>query len=164
MSKKNLWIIVTILLLIVNIGFTTFMWKKINCHPSGAREGVNPRDFLMNELQFNEEQRKKYQLLADEHFAVKRQLEEKERQSKVALFSMLKNDSIDPILVSQKIEASEKIIMQIDSLIFYHFVEVKKICNKDQLQKIDEVVRKAIMHPKPGMPDGREGPPPPGQP
>jgi uncharacterized membrane protein len=118
----------------------------------------------MNELQMNDEQRKKYNQLADDHFAKKEELDEKERRSKVELFSLLKMDSIDPIVVSKKIELSEKIKMQIDSLVFYHFLEVKKICNQDQLHKIDEVVRRAIMQPKGGKPDERMGPPTPEQP
>ena len=164
MNKKNLWIVVIILLLIANIVFTVFMWGRINHHPPRGRENRNPRDFLMNELQMNDEQRKKYNQLADDHFAKKEELDEKERRSKVELFSLLKIDSIDPVVVSQKIALTEKIKMQIDSLVFYHFLEVKKICNKDQLLKIDEVVRKAIMHPNGDKPDERMGPPPPEQP
>lgn len=161
MNKKNIWIVLSLILLLGNLCFSFYLWKKTSCRPRQAKEMKAPRDFLMNELQMNDDQQKKYNQLADDHFSKKEGLVEKERNAMLDLFSLLKNDSIDADIVAEKIAAASKIKMSIDSLIFYHFKEVKKLCNKDQLGKIDDLLRKGIMRPGEGRPGDKMNPPPP---
>ena len=137
---KNKLLITLIIGLIVSngllIGF--FITKKPQ-HPNKA----NPKEIVIQRLQFDSNQIKDYNQLIDEHRKLTRNKEEELKSTKKKLFQLLNNktapkssDSLINILATTHAE--------IEKLHYQHFKEIRNLCNPDQLESYNELTTDLI--------------------
>ena len=137
---KNKLLIPLIIGLIVSngllIGF--FITKKPQ-HPNKA----NPKEIVIQRLQFDSNQIKDYNQLIDEHRKLTRNKEEELKSTKKKLFQLLNNktapkssDSLINILATTHAE--------IEKLHYQHFKEIRNLCNPDQLESYNELTTDLI--------------------
>jgi FtsZ-interacting cell division protein YlmF len=165
--NKNLPLYILLIFLILVNAF--FLYNYLGSEEVSAENRAVKRSehFLVKELQFDESQKESYRALTKANRPAMREVLNEIRELKDALYNGLsdnsfKNSAIDSIasLIGEK----EK---QKDILIFRHFKEVQKICNKLQKEKFAKIINYAIrIEGKPQGPpraEGRDGnrPPPP---
>lgn len=148
--------IVIIALLLINTATLAFMWMQNR--PGGPippRESVF--DFLTRELKLDEEQRRQYEALRDEHHAMVEELQHTSRQLHQQYFSQLHGAKTDSATILDMAENMAGIQKQIDLITFYHFQKVRTICRPEQQKRFDVVIEEALrmMAPRPPHGPGR---------
>lgn len=137
--KKNLPIYILLAFLLVVNGF--FLYTHFN--GSKKKKPRPPRDFIANQLNFNDEQRKQFDVLEDAHRKQMRVLSDELRELKDAFFNKISDSTI-----------SEKEIDSLGSLIaikekskdmevFKHLRKIREICNEEQREKFSTIVKDA---------------------
>ena len=154
-----------ILLLLCNIALVLTIWLKPAVQ-SGPR-GESPRDFVIRNLKFTDEQVRQYDVLVHEHQQAMRRLRHEAMDYRRALFAHMKNDgkaSLNTDSLAQLIAANQK---QIELVTYEHFRVVRTLCNDAQKAEFDNIIGDVIKKmngpgngPHPPRPGG-EGPPPP---
>lgn len=99
-----------------------------------------PREIIIRELAFDEEQIKKYDVLITEHQQYIRSIEEQITEKKTKLYksALLENSSVDSVLFSE----IAQIHIELEKIHIDHFQQIKGLCKGDQLQKFDDIVPK----------------------
>jgi protein CpxP len=143
--------IVIIVLLLINSGTLAFMWTRkppmpLHHPPGGAYE------FLTHELNLDENQRKQYAALRDEHHEAVEKLMDSGRALHDKYFELLRNPSGDSLLVQQTAETIAANQKQIELLTFYHFQKVKTLCTPEQQKRFDEVISETLRMMAPAPP------------
>jgi protein CpxP len=154
MEKTKLLTISVIGLLIINFGTLGFLLLSRNGNrpPHGGRP--EPKEVIIDKLHFDKEQQKEYAKLIQWHRGEITKLDGNIRRAKNELYSQLnlaevdvvKNDSlIDAILYNQR---------EIEEVHFKHFQDIKKLCNKDQIDDFNALTEELsrIFAPKPHGP------------
>ena len=143
MSKTKLLSIAVIGLLVHNLSLSGFHFLRKPIRPKDRPIGQAPpeRFRLQNEiiasLRFDDIQVKKYEVLIDEHQESVKALNDSIRNVKSLLYQMLnsENDAAKDSLIT-KIGSLQK---NIERTHYEHFVEIKKLCNTDQLRNFEEL-------------------------
>lgn len=169
-DKNKILTVAVVLLLIINIGILAFLWidrvpkspEKLppvdRLHAPDGRPLVRPpgnpgpKEFLMRELNFNEQQRKEYEKLVDEHKNDMKNIRDKIRNNKEKLWDLfLKHDvdSNDAEAIATEIGAGQK---ETEMVTFRHFQKVKDLCNDEQKEKFDKVIGDALKMMGPEVP------------
>ncbi|MEP7163663.1 MAG: hypothetical protein ABI741_03160 [Ferruginibacter sp.] len=160
--KNNRWLsIATLILLVANIVTLTLMWTSKKNETAGKGHPPVPGpvfEFLTKELQLNESQQAAYRLLRDKHQAEQKRFQDSIRKAKDALFSLLKQPNVPDSLVNEYSKRATSFDQQLDIITFRHFREVRALCNAEQQQKFDAIIRD-VLHRM--APPGRGQRPPP---
>jgi Spy/CpxP family protein refolding chaperone len=124
-----------------------------------------PSDLLVEELKLNPDQVKQFETLKDEHKAAIRQLMKEGHELRNDFFDLLKTDSVNQKMVSEKAMAIASNQQGIEMATFNHFQKVRQLCNTDQKKHFDEIINDVLrqMAGPPGRPP-HDGPPPPHHP
>lgn len=134
MNKTKFFIGTTVVLLIVNLLLVTFIFlrKPPKHHPEG------PKYIIIERLGFNENQIKEYESLIDEHRKQIRAADEKISSLKSELYLGLKtqNQSTDSLI--NEIAVIQK---EIENIHLSHFKDIQKLCNEEQQEKFDELLK-----------------------
>lgn len=149
--KKNILLIILLLFLVLMNGILLFLvLKKPN------REHRQPKDIIVKELAFNENQLVKFQEFNDKHHYKMSEIEAESRDLKKYLFSNVGNvnltqDKLDSITI-----LIAKLGVEKEKEIFSFFQKIETISNSEQKIKLKKIVKGALK-------GGRErnGPPPP---
>ena len=166
---KSLYIIVGVLLLI-NIATLGFIWY------TGLQSRIGPprippmqdgkNSFLANELGFTKEQAESFDSLKNEHRRGMEKILGQTKEFKDQLFECIKTgDDARAKVLSEKIADNQKAT---ELLTYEHFKDIRKICNEQQREKFDRILKELVrgigVQGPPG--DGRQpdGPPPEGPP
>lgn len=158
MENKALkfWKIFAIVLVALNLFLAGTIWMR----PKPMRDGMypplnhGPGDFITNELQFSEAQKKSFDELRHAHHEAIEKLKEDGHVLRETFFNNLKKDSVDENEVknqSQLIADNQK---QIEFVTFRHFQEVRKLCDDRQKKHFDEIIQDVLRHMS-GPPHGR---------
>lgn len=174
-DKNKMLSAAVILLLIINLGILGLLWydrsqkisapermpKEERMHPPGVmpppdrmQSDGGPKEFLIRELNLNEKQKTDYLRLVEEHQADMKRIKEKIRNEKDELwnnFSKSDKNTNAEELIASKIGEDQK---QIELITFRHFKNVRELCDADQKEKFDEVIKEALRM------MGRNNPPP----
>ena len=139
-TMKNKILIPLIIGLIVSNGLLIgFFIAKKPQHPNNR----NPKEIVIQRLQFDSNQIMDYNQLIDEHRKLTRKKEEELSSNKKQLFQLLNNktasnssDSLINIIATTHAE--------IEKLHYQHFEEIRNICNPDQLESYNELTNELI--------------------
>ena len=112
--------------------------------------------FLRRELNFTQEQVDKFMQLRDEHFQKTRQLRRQVDDLRREMMELLLDDQLDSSRVEQFVEKMGQKTTELEKTVFYHFVELMKVCDSEQKSKYKTLLREILNQLKP--PDHR--PPP----
>ena len=134
--KKIFFRWLTILLIILNLGTIIFYWAGYF-----RNQFMNdPREFLSNRLNFTDQQKKEYFILAREHNQNAINLREEIKKRKENLFHLLKSDHVSD---SARNDAASKVsqsIQLLDISTFEHFRKVRAMCTEVQKPKFDDLL------------------------
>lgn len=143
MEKTKLLTITVIGLLVLNLatlGFLFISGPKGHKQPHDRPEGRQiPREIIINRLHFDVNQQKDYDKIIQWHRGEIKKLDSEIREAKIELYSQLKESQLDLKVKDSLIAVINTNQKQIEITHFKHFEEVKKLCNKDQLEDFNEL-------------------------
>ena len=143
MEKTKLLMITVIGLLVLNLatlGFLFISGQKGHKPPHDRTEGRQmPREKIINRLHFDVNQQKDYDKIIQWHKGEIKRLDSEIREAKIGLYSQLKESQLDLKVKDSLIAVINTNQKQIETTHFKHFEEVKKLCNKDQLEDFNEL-------------------------
>ncbi|MFY0604828.1 MAG: hypothetical protein JXQ93_12890 [Flavobacteriaceae bacterium] len=154
MRKKILYTFF-IFLLIAN----TFLLYMLIEKPH--KKGGEKDNFLTSELQFDKIQEEKFQFFDQEHRMRMQEIEKEIRLLKEVLFNSFSDTTFTSSTTTEKIGTLEA---KKEQEVYAFFKQVRKLCDKEQAKKFDQIIKKALHKrgPKGRGPEGRrERRPPP---
>jgi Spy/CpxP family protein refolding chaperone len=163
----NKWVsTIIIALLVLNLTTMGIFWFK---HfrsqpdmdaPNYGNEGPPPQplhEFVANELKLNEEQKKAYLLLRDDHRQFTHALQDSLRLEKRTFFEKIADSTINKQKIDESYLQIANLQKNIDINTFYHFKKLREICQEEQKIKLDSLISKILSM----MRNGRNRPRPP---
>jgi periplasmic protein CpxP/Spy len=154
-SSNKVLTIAVVLLLLVNIGLIVFLLMGRNHHDakrSGGRGG-GAFDMIVKELDMNEQQKKEFGQLREDHFKMIRPLFDSIRAAKTAFFGLIKEPHVSDSTLSIYSQRITSLQTTANKLTFAHFQKVRSLFEGDQQKKFDEFVQKMMQ--RSGGPGGR---------
>jgi hypothetical protein len=149
MNKTKVLGFTVIALVILNFGILLFLFlSKGNEGPRGRKM---PREIVIEKLHFDENQIIEYDKTILIHQKNIRDLDDSIRATKNELYQLLNSENIDNIQKDSlylKLAGFQK---QIETTHFNHFLEIKKLCKKEQLsdyKNLTEELSKLFSHPR----------------
>jgi Spy/CpxP family protein refolding chaperone len=144
-SNNKILTIAVVLLLIANIALVAFMIKGKNRGNSKRAGGKgNPAEMMYTELNMTEEQKTAHKQLKEEHFNNIKPLFDSLRAAKAALFTLLKDSTVNDSLLDQYNQRICEKQSTIDKLTFAHFRRIRNLFTPEQQPKFDEFVLKMM--------------------
>tara|TARA_B100000508_G_scaffold55003_2_gene42620 strand:- start:23068 stop:23553 length:486 start_codon:yes stop_codon:yes gene_type:complete len=144
---------IIIALILMNVAVVAFFLLMKPDHPIPPR---GPKEIVVEKLDLNKDQRKKFEGLVQEHRSEMKQLHEEIRGAKKSMYRRALDfpKQEDSLLE----DLSEKLIA-VDKHNIMHLRKVKKMLKKDQLPAFNKMVDNIdrIFHPRPPKPR-QEGP------
>lgn len=138
MNKIKLLTIAVICLFLLNAGTLLFMFmSKPPMHGPG---GEGPKQIIIDRLNFDESQQKKYSELVEDHRAKSKELNKNSRDLHNKLYELLKENVINKIEADSLIDVIADNQKAIDNLNLDHFQKIKSICKDKQLNLFDSLV------------------------
>jgi len=160
-NKLLTWLVV--LLLIANAITITIFWLS-RAKPPQPMRGT-PQNFLVESLKLDAKQQEQLEVLVKEHRQAAEHLRMKTKESKEALFDLLKQPNVSDSTKQAAAKAVSVTTEKLDLLTLNHFQKVRALCNSEQQKKFDEIINDVVRmmgQPRPpmGPGSGRPGPPP----
>jgi|JFJP01.1.fsa_nt_gi periplasmic protein CpxP/Spy len=149
MNKTKVLVFAVIALVALNFGIIGFLFLSKN--NDGTRGRKMPREIIIEKLHFDANQIAAYEKIIQDHQKKIKGLDDSIRVSKNELYQLLNSDTIDS---SQKDTIFFKLAdyqKQIETTHFNHFLEIKKLCKKEQLsdyENLTEELSKIFSHPR----------------
>lgn len=106
----------------------------------GRPKHHRPKDKVIHQLNFDNEQIVAYELLIKEHTDAIRRKEQTISNSKEALYRLLVSDQRDTTQKEQLLNAIANNKKDIEKIHFNHFLDIKSLCKNDQLPKYENLV------------------------
>jgi Spy/CpxP family protein refolding chaperone len=159
MSKLRTWQTIVIVLLLINSAVLVILWFK----PKDQRHPVpmgDVKNYLTNELELNAQQRKQYEFLRTEHFALIEALEKEFRILRDQFFENIPKPVADSALIKSLSQKMFENRSKKEEATLYHFRKLRSILNKEQQTKFDNIIQDVLksMGRRP-MPGKRPHPP-----
>jgi hypothetical protein len=134
MDKIKLLTYSVIALLLLNLATIGFVVSK-----PGDRNRAEPTEIIIEKLNFDGSQQKKYKQLIYWHRKRINELDRKIWETKKELYSQLLKNEIGTKTNDSLIATLSGYQKQIEATHFQHFQDIKKLCRKDQLNSFDEL-------------------------
>jgi len=152
--------ITIVVLLLINISTLVFMWYSKQNHPHHMPPPPNggpgnTSEFLIRELNLDENQQKQFFEMRDKHREAVHEIQEKSGPMHHRFFELLKKVPADSVAALQLADSMSMCQKQIELLTFNHFKKVREICNAQQQTKFDGVIQDALRMMAPKPPGGR---------
>lgn len=131
MSKAKLLWIAVIALLLLNFGILAFLFLSKKHEPMGRKM---PREIIIEKLHFNENQIVDYDKIIKQHQETIKKIDDSIRNAKDKLYQLLNDETVNTVKKDSLFSKLANYQKQIETTHFNHFLEIKKLCNKEQLQ------------------------------
>jgi len=138
MDKIKLLTYSVIALLLLNLATIGFVVLGPGDRDRNRQE---PREIIIEKLNFDEKQQKEYEELIYWHRNQINELDEKIRKAKKELYLQLLEKEVDIKTKDSLINALVEYQKQIENVHFKHFQDIKKLCKKDQLKNFDALTK-----------------------
>jgi len=148
MKIQKLLTISVVFLLLLNGGIIAYLFLSKN-NPLGIKR--MPREIVIEKLHFDESQIIAYEKIIRQHQQQIRSLDDSIRLSKNELYQLLNENSASIVKKDSLFETLAHYQNQIEQTHYNHFLEIKAICRKDQLddfKQLTEELSKLFSHPK----------------
>lgn len=136
MNKTKLLSIAVIALLLLNFGILSFLFITKGHRPNDRRM---PREIVIEKLHFDKNQIVAYEKIIAIHQKTIRDLDNSIRATKNELYQLLNSDKIDSAQKDSLLLELASYQKQIETTHFNHFLEIKKICKKEQLSHYNDL-------------------------
>lgn len=140
-----------IILIIVNIFTLGFFIFRDNHHPSEFRGERRPGDYLIRELNFNDEQKRLFDGYRQEHHSAAQPIMDEISLEKERFFSELKKNQLDSLKIDSLSRNISNLHQKVDIITFWHFDKIRKMCDEKQKAHFDEMIKEGII----AVPRGR---------
>lgn len=134
MNRKYFYLIIFCLLLFSNFILLYFVMQK----PKGGFNPDEPKNIIIEKLNFDEQQVNSYQKLINQHRKDINENDAKILELKNELYSFLKDDVKDNEIDSLTTQIG-KIQKQIELVHFNHFLDIKTLCKPQQLSNFNDL-------------------------
>ncbi|HLP12614.1 MAG TPA: hypothetical protein VK177_11830 [Flavobacteriales bacterium] len=151
--NKNLavWKWATIVMLLCNMGLMAFVLLR-PCPPPPPHGGPHGVDkFIINELELDEQQIAKFDLLKKEHRSKMEKLRKSGRKLRNVYFEQLKNTKENDSLVRARATAIGINQQEIELATYIHFKSLRNMLTETQKEIFDSIIQEVLR---------RMGPPP----
>jgi len=163
MKRTDFLLVVIAVLFVLNVATLVFIWQHRPPFPfpsSGPGNGpvplVNPADFMIRELNFDEKQQQAFAALRDDFVNRTSQYRREMEFKREELLALLANGEVARAdALAEKIAALQK---QVELATFEHFKAVRALCTKHQKGKFDGIIQQVLR--MLASPPGPPGPPP----
>jgi hypothetical protein len=132
MKKDTIYKLLIVFLVLIN-GVTLYITFTKRGHRDMRFE-------LVDQLQMNGQQKEAVLDLQRKHFKIKDQLMDQNRRLNDSLFNLLKKASVDTVISNSILNQLSERHEYIEKMTFQHFVDVAKICNTAQKQKLVDAI------------------------
>ncbi len=140
-----------IILLVINTGTLVMFFLNKNHHNMHSRK--KPADYIIQELNLNDEQTKEFHLLKKEHQTQMKLIQDSIRLEREKLpDAIIRGDDKAADSISSHIG---KLQRQIELNTYHHFIKVKSICDDQQKNKFNTIISDILK-----MMGGKDHPPP----
>lgn len=146
MNKTKLLSVAVIALLVLNFGILGFLFLSKKHEPNGRKM---PREIVIEKLHFDENQIVEYEKIIEEHQKSIRNLDDSIRKTKNELYQLLNEEKISSVRKDSLYFKLANYQKQIETTHFNHFLEIKKLCKKEQLadyKNLTEELSKIFSH------------------
>lgn len=130
MNKTKLLSVAVIALLVLNFGILGFLFLSKKHEPNGRKM---PREIVIEKLHFDENQIVEYEKIIEEHQKAIRNLDDSIRKTKNELYQLLNEEKINSAQKDSLYLQLANYQKQIETTHFNHFLEIKRLCKKEQL-------------------------------
>ena len=163
-NKATIWKWAVGLLVLCNLALIATIWIKPGQAPGPPHE--TPRDFVIRNVKFTDEQIKSYDALITLHRRAMDSLRKEAMVCRQLLFSNLKNEGKSAVNTDSLAAIIANTQKEIELVTYRHFAQVRTICTGQQVADFDKIIGDVIrkMNGRPGPPPGHGGPPPEGGP
>lgn len=135
-NKTLTWIVV--LLLIGNVTSIAIFWINRNT-PALSPKGT-PAAFLIKELKLDKRQQEQLEILVTQHKEQVPSIRKKVRESKEALFDLLKQYNVSDSVKKAALKSVSINTEILDSITFEHFKKIRELCTAEQKIKFDQII------------------------
>lgn len=132
MKKDTIYKLLIVFLVLIN-GVTLYITFTKRGHRDMRFE-------LVDQLQMEGHQKEAVLDLQRKHFEIKDQLMDQNRRLKDSLFNILKMTTVDTAISNAILKQLAERHEYIEKMTFEHFVNVAKICNTEQKQKLVDAI------------------------
>lgn len=143
--NKVLMLIISVLLIsnLALVGFMVFGNKQKG--KTQRPRGEDFSNYFKKELNFSEEQSAKFQQMITRHFEKLKPIMGEVRKAKDSMFNLMRQPAIpsDSVLQNAAENIAQKQKLQ-ELQNFYHFRQVRELCNEEQKPKFDSLISKMI--------------------
>lgn len=149
MNKTKVLVFAVIALVTLNFGILGFLFLSKN--NDGPRGRKMPREIVIEKLHFDKNQIEAYDKTIKIHQEDIRNLDDSIRSTKNELYQLLNSDTIDSVQKNSLFLKLANYQKQIETTHFNHFLEIKKLCKKEQLsdyKNLTEELSKLFSHPR----------------
>lgn len=140
MTKIKILSIAVISLLVLNIGLIVFLLLH---KPPFERKG-GPKELIIQQLHFNDEQIDEYEKLIEEHQLKIKGLDKSIKDAKNTLYLQLNNDS--SLLKDSLLQLLSNYQLQIETVHYNHFIDIKKLCEPEQIKNFEALTKDLSKH------------------
>jgi protein CpxP len=149
MNKTKVLGFAVIALLVLNFGILAFLFLSKN--EDGPRGRKMPREIIIEKLHFDKNQIDAYDKTIKIHQETIRELDDSIRTAKNDLYQLLNSENINSLQKESIFLKLANYQKQIETTHFNHFLEIKKLCKKEQLsdyENLTEELSKLFSHPR----------------
>ncbi|MFM9825209.1 hypothetical protein [Flavobacterium sp.] len=155
MEKKKLLTITIIGLLLLNLGTLGFLFlHRTKGHRPPHEDRTKPKEIIIRQLNFDVVQQRDYAKLIEWHRREITRLDSNIRQTKNKLYSQLNQTEVNVKAKDSLIILLNSYQKQVEETHFQHFEDIKKLCNKEQMEDFSELTEELsrVFLPKPHGP------------
>jgi periplasmic protein CpxP/Spy len=131
MNKTKVLVFAVIALVALNFGILAFLFLSKN--NEGPRGRKMPREIVIEKLHFDENQIVEYDKTIKLHQETIRSIDDSIRNTRNELYKLLNSETIDSSKRDSLYLKFAGFQKQIETTHFNHFLEIKKLCKKEQL-------------------------------
>lgn len=143
-----------VLLLLCNMGLIVTIWlRPVVSHDRHE----TPRDFVIRNLKFTDDQVDLYDVLIEAHQRAMRELRQEARGYRQQLFKGLEGGLPQQVNKDSLAVLIGKVQERIETVTYDHFAEVRKICTDAQKPEFDRIIGDVIKKMNGGPPGGPPG-------
>ena len=136
---SNKWVLVLVIFLVLsNLALVFFAFTN-----SSSKKN-HQEDWMKRELGLSEDQWKKFNESKESFMTTMKPRWEQVNMLKDSLYRHLGDEQVPDSLVNYYTTKWMEKTRENDQLLFHHFRDVRKHCNKDQLSKYDTIVTKMV--------------------
>jgi hypothetical protein len=140
--KNNFLLWLVALLVIANLASITVFWLgRTDRRPPPAG---NASQYLIKELEFNENQKNSYLKLVSGHRRMAEGYRQEIRKAKDNFFDLLQEPSVSDTTKQRALHEISIQTESLDALTFDHFKKVRALCTPEQKEKFDNIIHEVL--------------------